>query len=289
MSIFRKLNPRSVISASGEDALDFIQGQLTQDVSGMETGAARYGFLLTQKGRVVGDVVVIYESEENLKLVSWSLTSEVLMHRLESYIIADDVELADETGQWNGWQVAGGEAVSWLQQQLRGSGGGGFVGWNEVNTLSEGSIRILAAMEPAWPAAWQRADDRLFEGLRIAAGIPLVPDDLGAGDFPQEAGQEKVGVSFTKGCYLGQEVMARLATTGRVRRQLRRVKGTGNPPSEPKSALAQNGKTVGELRSTVESDTGNWIGLAMINLAHYIPTDHLISSAGETIEVLETS
>ena len=320
----------------------------------MQVGEARYGFLLTQKGRVLGDVVVIFESVEQLKLASWSLSPDILTDRLESYIIADDVELADETPQWKGWQAAGSDVVFWLGQyritsgaefmgwaeanalppgslspdiltdrlesyiiaddveladetpqwkgwqaagsdvvfwlgQYRITSGAEFMGWAEANALPPGSIRLLASTEPAWPDGWQSIGDLGFEVARVSAGIPQVPEDLGAGDFPQETGQEKVGVSFTKGCYLGQEVMARLATTGRVRRQLRQVQGTGCPPSESGSPLDQNGKKVGELRSTVETDAGRWIGLAMINLAHFGASDPVSLPGGAIVEVLESA
>lgn len=254
----------------------------------MQVGEARYGFLLTQKGRVLGDVVVIYETAEQLKLASWSLPSDILTDRLESYIIADDVELTDETAQWRGWQAAGSDVVSWLEQ-YRVASGGEFMGWAEANALPSGSIRLLAPTEPAWPDGWQSVGDHVFDVARVSAGIPQVPEDLGDGDFPQETGQEKVGVSFTKGCYLGQEVMARLATTGRVRRQLRQVRGTGCLPSESGSPLDQNGKKVGELRSTVETDGGRWIGLAMINLAHFEASDPVNLPGGAIVEVLENA
>ena len=288
VTCFRDSDPKSVISASGEDAWEFLQGQITQDISGMQVGEARYGFLLTQKGRVLGDVVVIFESVEQLKLASWSLSPDILTDRLESYIIADDVELADETPQWKGWQAAGSDVVSWLGQ-YRITSGAEFMGWAEANALPPGSIRLLASTEPAWPDGWQSIGDLGFEVARVSAGIPQVPEDLGAGDFPQETGQEKVGVSFTKGCYLGQEVMARLATTGRVRRQLRQVQGTGGPPSKSGSPLDQNGKKVGELRSTVETDAGRWIGLAMINLAHFGASDPVSLPGGAIVEVLESA
>jgi folate-binding protein YgfZ len=102
------------------------------------------------------------------------------------------------------------------------------------------------------------------ERERIAAGIPAVPMDLGLADLPNEGGLETEAISYTKGCYLGQEVMARLKAMGQVRRRLRRVRGTGEPPPRP-TALYQAARKLGELRSAAR-DGADWIGLAMLSL-----------------------
>lgn len=280
---FHDCNPTAVVFASGEDAETFIQGQVTQDLNGLKKNDVCYGFLLSQKGRVIGDVHISSRFPNRLALLSWSLTGEELIARLETYLIADDVELTDETSAWRGWQVAGPEAEAWLagqspadQQRLA---------WREPLRLPPYSIRLIGMSEPDWPGHWCHAPDMAFEAVRIAAGIPKVPVDLGPGDFPQEAGQEKSGVSFTKGCYLGQEVMARLAATGRLRRQLHKVAGSGRVPTDSEMPLTQNEKVVGTLRSRAQVDEAGWVGLAMINLAHFSEEIPVVLSSAERIEV----
>jgi folate-binding protein YgfZ len=94
-----------------------------------------------------------------------------------------------------------------------------------------------------------------------------VPVDLGPGDLPGEAGLEEMAISYTKGCYLGQEVMARLTSMGQVRRRLMRVRGPWQVPAVP-AALWQNSKQVGELRSGVGGETG-FVGMAMLSLVNW--------------------
>jgi folate-binding protein YgfZ len=113
---------------------------------------------------------------------------------------------------------------------------------------------------------------------RIGAGIPAIPADLGSGDLPNEGALEDVALSYSKGCYLGQEVMARLKSMGQVRRRLWRVEGRGSAgPSQPAAVFAAS-RQVGELRSAVPV-AGGWIGLAMVTLMHVGPGAGLSLSA----------
>ena len=94
-----------------------------------------------------------------------------------------------------------------------------------------------------------------------------MPTDLGGGDLPNEGGLEAAAISYTKGCYLGQEVMARLKLKGRIRRRIRRVSGPGPVPALP-AALWQGETKVGELRTAAadEAEAG-WVGLARLTIA----------------------
>src|SRR3954467_6753383 len=101
---------------------------------------------------------------------------------------------------------------------------------------------------------------------RIAAGIAAVPADVGPGELPNEGGLDAEAISYTKGCYLGQEVMARLKSMGQLRRRLLRVQGIGETyPALPAPVFAGS-RQVGELRSAVRNGTGGWTGLAMVSL-----------------------
>ena len=94
-----------------------------------------------------------------------------------------------------------------------------------------------------------------------------MPIDVGVNDIPQEGRLAQVGVSFNKGCYLGQEVMARVQNTGRVRRRLISVMGEGEAPSEGDEAIMLGDRAVGTLRSRVSRNQDDWVGLAMVSEA----------------------
>ncbi len=101
--------------------------------------------------------------------------------------------------------------------------------------------------------------------LLVIWKVPRVPQDVGPGDLPQEGGLERDAVCFTKGCFLGQEVMARLRSMGRLRRRLMRVRGEGALSGGLPAALYREGVRCGELRSVYCTEEG-YVGLAMISL-----------------------
>ena len=102
------------------------------------------------------------------------------------------------------------------------------------------------------------------ELARIRAGVPAIPVDLGPTDLPNEGGLEETAISYTKGCYLGQEVMARLKNLGQVRRRLHLVGGEGAPPPLA-TPLFQGLRKAGEIRSAASED-GGFAALAMLSL-----------------------
>lgn len=274
--------PLAVVKASGEDALEFLQGQFTSDLSGLSDSGSTYGFLLTQKGRVFGDAFLRREDEENWQILSWSLTSGDLVERLESYVIADDVELEDETESWMGWRIgATDESIASLVESTSAL--------VVLDCAPDLNLPWRMAVIPrgeafGWPEGWEQVAIGKFETARIDAEWPRVPYDLGEGDFPAEGGRHLHAISFTKGCYLGQEVVARLAATGRLRRGLARVGGTGSSPVG-EIELLQGDKTVGELRSrSASKDEAGWVGLAMMHQARFDETQPVATAAGRPLE-----
>ena len=103
-------------------------------------------------------------------------------------------------------------------------------------------------------------------------GIPAVPADVGPGDLPNEGGLDVGAVSYTQGCYLGQEVMARLKSMGQVRRRLLRVAGEASEVPPLPAQLFTGERKIGELRSAVPDGAGGFVGLAMLSLLH-LPLD----------------
>lgn len=272
--IFR---PSVVLKISGEDAFAFLQGQFTQDLKPCLKGDSfAYGLWLNQKGKVLADSFVLKRRGDWLCVSLFSGVSQV-RERLESYVIADDVVIEDVTAQWSGVSVLGAgssEALTAMGTRAPDThvwveAGGGIIFQGRRTTGSSWEwLYPVAGDSPAGLLRAQGAQEISageLEWLRIEAGFPAVPRDIGPEDLPNEGGLEHDAISYTKGCYLGQEVMARLKSMGQVRRRLLRVEGPGVVPAELPAPLFVGGKKVGELRSVVGEGEG-FIGLAMISL-----------------------
>ena len=228
--------PAAVLKVTGEDAEAFLQGQFTQELRATEHRAIAYGLWLNQKGKVLADSFVLRDGTA-FWVVSLETKVSTICERLEAYIIADDVVLEDQTDRWAGWAVVGPEATGVLSAAgfalpeksqwapvgdgilFRGRRTGGE-GWEWLLPASAEKPTALLTVEKGTGADLLR--------LRILAGIPAVPIDIGPGDLHNEGAIDASAISYTKGCYLGQEVMARLKSMGQVRRHLWLVPGTGS-------------------------------------------------------------
>jgi len=279
VSVIPSHRPATLIRVTGEDAFTFLQGQFTNELR-QPPGSATYGLWLNQKGKVLADSQVLRISENEFLLWSESSSAEIIRQRLEEYIVADDVVLADETATAHTLTLCGaGEALGQLGGGVPAPGR--FVRSGDVLVFC-GRRLPGASHEMVGPAkALAELCGQLvgrgarevvpaeLEFARISAGIPIVPADVGPGDLPNEGGLEDAAISYTKGCYLGQEVMARLKNLGQVRRRLRVVRGRGTPPA-PLSALYQGEKKIGEVRS-VGTQAGEFVAWAMVSLVNLAP------------------
>ncbi len=263
----------------GEDAAEFLQGQFSNDLSQMIVGSSVYGLWLNHKGKVLADSFVLKVGEETYQLFSYFSESAILRQRLETYIISDDVEVLDQTEEMMSLSIWGENTEGVLQDmELEVPAEGSF------SSLEDGVIlmgqrssqqRVDLIMGKESMRQWKNklhcmeesgllmvVDEREATKERIVSGIPAVPIDVGPEDLPQEAGLGESAVSYTKGCYLGQEVMARLRSMGKVRRTLVPIRSSESIVSP--CNLYVGDKLVGDLRSFVWKEP-NGVGFAMIS------------------------
>jgi len=274
-------SPGALFRVTGEDAFTFLQGQFTNELR-QPPGSAIYGLWLNQKGKVLADSQVLRISENEFLICSEFSPAAIIRQRLEDYIVADDVVLADETATAQAltlWGTGGREAITRLLGEAPAPGR--FVRARDLVAFGGrrlpvdsweifGPEKKIAEFHGQLRAGGAGETGRAeMEYARILAGIPSVPADIGPGDLPNEGGLDEQAISYTKGCYLGQEVMARLKNLGQVRRRLEAVRGRGVPPV-PLSALYQGDKKVGEIR-TVAAQAGEFVALAMVSLVNLAP------------------
>jgi tRNA-modifying protein YgfZ len=230
----------AVVRVTGEDAAAFLQGQCSADLRGVALADALW---LNRKGRVLAHTIISKEADGSFLLLCPHLSAGEIIAVVTANVIADDVVATDESSLWQKWVVWGAEPES---------------AGAKVFTTKRFGVDAWDLLTPVGVAApGEMANLAELDDQRIAAGVPAVPADCGAHEFPQECGLE-AWVSYTKGCYLGQEVMARIQSMGSLRRILRRVSGVVVVGQELKSP---EGKVLGTVRSAAGQ-----VGLALVSV-----------------------
>jgi hypothetical protein len=282
---FSPYRPACWLRVAGPDAYNFIQGQFTNDVKTAGEGQGVYGLWLSQKGKMLADGFVLRVGPEEFRVFSYFSEAGVVRQRLEDYLVADEVVIEDLTADWAGVSVLGAEAGSWLQA-LSPRQGVVFAGRRTRGENWEWLFPAAAAEEVhAHFAGCRSLDATELERLRISASIPAVPRDAGPGELPIEAGLDDDAISSTKGCYLGQEIIARLKSRGSARRGLFRIRGEGPVPPLP-AALTADGRPAGELRSVAPGPDGTgYTGLALLVLRDLAKDRPLALPSGSSVEI----
>jgi folate-binding protein YgfZ len=266
---FYQFAPAAHLLVTDEDAADFLQSQFTNELRPFDLGQATYGLWLDVKGKVIADSVVICEGAEQFRVISECCVGELIATHMERHIIADDVEI--EHGQSTYGFELPARAVEALGLAYPDSGRFLLIEGGILYSVQDSTYNMLIYTESVAKLVSEKLIDLGFiefsaseRGLaRIDRGRPLVPDEIGAADMPGEGGMERDAISFTKGCYLGQEVVARMHNVGKAQRGLFVVRGEGAIPELPLTLTNSDSKQVGELR-TAYLDGETWQGVAIL-------------------------
>jgi hypothetical protein len=235
------LTDRGVISVSGEDAAGFLQGLLTNDVAKLGPGEARYAGLLSPQGKILFDfLVVCAPSDAGAAFLLDCAAAEAgdLVKRLGFYKLRAKVAIVDESADR-------GVVAYWRAEPENASGG---LAYADPRASGLGGRAILPR---AKAIAVGEADVAEYEALRIGLGVPKGGVDFAYGEaFPHDADMDLLnGLDFEKGCYVGQEVVARMRRRGEARKRVARVTLDGPAPA-PGAAVTDGELPVGVLGSS---------------------------------------
>ncbi|HVF76304.1 MAG TPA: hypothetical protein VM938_14810 [Acidimicrobiales bacterium] len=224
--------PRDVLRAVGPDAVSFLQGQLSQDVAALPVGGSAWSFLLQPQGKVDALLRVTRTAEDELVLDVEAGHGEAVLARLNRFKLRVKAEL-EMVGDWRCLAVRGTEPEGAV-----------------VAVPAFGTGGDLLGVDIAVPDGVPLCDLGAYERLRIEHGWPAMGAELTEKTIPAEAGIVDRTVSFTKGCYTGQELVARIDSRGgNVPRRLRGVVLQG--PAEPGATVEVDGTEAGVLTSVV--------------------------------------
>jgi tRNA-modifying protein YgfZ len=220
------LSDRAKFRVTGADRVRFLNGQLTNNILELRPGSAIYACALTAKGKLSADLFVAVTATSNY-LDTESILRETLAARLEKYIIADDVILEDVSEEFGLFHLIDPNLAS----------AGARASATAVSSMATGRFLIestrfgIGGIDLWFPANETEAveeelrlnplDAASAENFRIERGIARWPNELSENVIPHEAGLDERAISYTKGCYLGQEVVSRIKSIGHVNRHLR--------------------------------------------------------------------
>ncbi len=260
---------RDVVRVAGPDARSFLQGQLSQDIATMEAGGSAWSLLLAPQGKVVTLLRVTCESDESFLVDTEGGWGAAMVERLQRFKMRVKCDL--EPLAWRCVAVRGPQAHHVV------SGAGGLV----VDADWPGLAGVdLLGESPSAPSGLVACPTEAYEAVRIECGIPTMGRELDERTIPAEAGVVDATVSFTKGCYTGQELVARIDSRGgNVPRRLRglvfEVGASGIEVVPPVGAEVRSGdKAVGSLTSVARSvDLDAQVALAYVGRAVSPPAD----------------
>jgi folate-binding protein YgfZ len=281
------IGPRAQIGVAGKDRATYLQGLLTNDIPALTAGTGCYAAWLTPQGRMLTDLHV-FESGDMILLDVPADQLQPTLQRLDQFLFSEDVQLQDLAGTLRGVWVHGPGAAGIIETVVVGVAGlAGWADYRNARGSFDGNAAVVARVDqlgvpgfciyvaPSTEAALvetlTRAGARAvnaaaLETARIEAGYPLFGVDMTDGTIPLEAGIEQRAISFTKGCYVGQEIIIRVLHRGhgRVARRLMGLRIDGDLPV-PGAKLFAAGREVGAVTSAARSPRHGTIALGYLH------------------------
>jgi folate-binding protein YgfZ len=285
---FIDLSHRGLLQLTGPDRLSYLQGLVSNDLRSLNPGNGQYATFLTQQGKVLGDVRIL-RSENSFYLDLWEFIKDKIVEHLNRYLVADEVEIADRSNEYATLSIQGPQSEA-LVRKLVGqaelpehslqhamvnvdatdictvyashTGEKGFDLIGPIANLPNIAQRLTETGKQ-FSAAW--VGEKAQNILRVEAGIPRYGVDFTEDNLLLEVGLDHA-VSFTKGCYLGQEVVERIRSRGHVNKKLVGLTLEGRESVSPGDVILSGDKPVGTITSSVHSPAlGKPIALGYVN------------------------
>jgi folate-binding protein YgfZ len=290
---------RGKLALTGSERKSFLAGQVTNDIEGLQAGGGCYAAFLTHKGKMLGDLRVLAAEDEGaepeLLLDTERATLQALFDMIRRFKIGYDVELHKRTVQRGLLSLVGPGARALagaedLPAEEHAHRAGEIAGHDVRLIVTDAGVDVLcdaeatgAVRDALLAAGATPVSEDAAEIVRVERGRPRYGRELDDGTIPQEAGLNDRAVSFTKGCYVGQETVARLFYRGKPNRHLRGLRLS--EPAPPGAELRLGERVVGRLATSVVSPAHGPIALALVR-REAAPGDALQVAGGATAQVV---
>jgi folate-binding protein YgfZ len=262
---------RTQIELLGADRASFLHNLCTNEIRKLAVGKGCEAFLTTVQGKTLAHGL-IFAGTESLVIDTVPGQSEVILAHLDHYLVCEQVTLVDRSAQWSELLLAGAESETLLRRHVdvgplaarldnvQATLKGHKVWIRKADLVGPTGFLISASVDdiPAVRAALAGAGaisctQEDFQTARIEWGFPLYGVDITDKNLPQEVGRDGLAISFIKGCYLGQETVARIDALGHVNKTLVGVRFLGSAVPTPGAELFVGGQTAGQITSVAYS------------------------------------
>jgi len=281
-----------VVKASGENILTYLQGQITQDVKLLSPHQALYAVILNPQSKAVTDFyLILTQQKENWAEVMFLCPSEqtaVFLQRLQMYALGFDLRM----GKVSSWQVVSMQGKN-VDAYLKASGLP-LPATTPLAIAQDENTFAMRMIESDHDGVWlmgadlkleNNVDESVMEQGRIICGRPRFGVDWNQKLHPLNANlMERGGVSFDKGCYVGQEVTSRMQWRGGIKKKLYRVQLESLVESLPCPVLTTT--KIGEITSLAKGDSGGFRGIALLPIEVVESEQKLATDEGLTVNVL---
>ncbi|PAY15245.1 aminomethyltransferase [Rhodopirellula sp. SM50] len=271
MSAVFRLSAATVLDLVGDDATAILNNLTTNDVKSLQIGCGCETFLTDVRGKMVAHVVA-FRTPEGYRLIGADGQADAIAAHADRYTIREDATPVDHSSEYTVFVLAPEAPVTLREETDWGESNAACY---DVDWLGD-QTRVLITETPGAIEQVIRstgetaADDDEFHHARTLAGYPWFGVDLSEKNLPQEASRIKQSISFTKGCYLGQETVARLDALGQVQKQLVRWQTSGSIPAAG-SEVSADGKVVGRLTSVAKTGDGTAVAIGIARRSHFDP------------------
>jgi tRNA-modifying protein YgfZ len=250
---------RAKFLVRGGEAAEFLQGQVSNDVESLAPGSGCYATILNHKGKLRTDLRIL-RGEDWFFLYTEAIGHAVLRHMLVTYSLGRDVQWEDVTESRSLLSLIGPQARRHLDVAPPFEEHAFVTGEHGLYVATDLGVDVIG--EPGLELEVEPVSEEAAECVRIESGRPRLGLDMDAETIPQEAGINERAVSFTKGCYVGQETVARLHYKGKPNRHLRGLRLS--EPAERRTEIVFGEKTVGKVGSSCISPRLGPIALALV-------------------------
>jgi folate-binding protein YgfZ len=279
---------RGKLLLTGAEAAEYLQGQVTNDVEALASGQGCYAALLTHKGKVVADMRIL-RGPDWLLIDTEPHALAPLARNVEMYSIGRDVQVRDVTAERAILSLVGPAAGAKLDAEPPPEEHGWVEGEHGIYVTTDLGVDVICAADDADAVraalGVEPVSPEAAELVRIEAGRPRHGFDFDAETIPQEAGLNDRAVSFTKGCYVGQETVARLHYKGKPNRHLRGLELS--EPGQRGDAVMLGDREVGRIGSTAVSPVHGPIALALVRREAAPGAEVAVGEAGNPAVVVE--